>query len=100
MPTKSDKDADDSEDINDSYIPDDVTSIFEGIGFNNFKIAIFLFILFILLTSDVFIDRVLSTKDGSYTDGRNVNGKGAVAQGLLLSIGYIAINTLVSCECI
>lgn len=94
------KKTDDSEDLFGDNSPDDITSIAGAIGAKNFKVAIFLFILFIFISSDVFIDRILSGKDSTYVDGRHTTGKGTIAQGLLLSLGYIIISVLVSCECI
>lgn len=92
------KETADSEDIfTDNSYPDDITSIAGAIGFKNFKIAFFLFILFIFISSDVFIDRILSGS-GNYTEGRHVTGKGALAQGIILSLGYIIISCLVACE--
>lgn len=75
--------------------PDDITSIAGCIGFDNFKISILLFILFILISSDVFIDRVLSGT-GNYTEGRQVTSKGVLAQGTVLALGYIIVSCLVT----
>ena len=84
--------------LDDSHAPDDVTSIISGLGMGTFKIAMFLFILFILISSDVFIDRVLSSPDNSYAEGRYCTAKGTVVQGILLSLGFIIIHTLVTCN--
>ena len=89
---------DDSENLVINDIPDDMTSIITGLGINTLKTSIFIFILFILISSDVFIDRILSSTDNTYTEGRHCTAKGTVAQGLLLSIGFILIHTLVSCS--
>lgn len=90
----------DSEDVqkNDSEIigePDDLTSMVGIIGFKPIKISIFIFIMFILINSNVFIDRILS-KNKSYVEGRIVTEKGALVQGLLLSLWYLLINTLIT----
>jgi hypothetical protein len=93
------KKKEDSEDISDdSHEPDDVTSIISGLGMGTFKTALFLFILFILISSDVFIDRVLSSPDNLYAEGRHCTAKGTVTQGVLLSLGFILIHTLVTCN--
>jgi hypothetical protein len=89
---------DDSEYISNDNTPDDISSIIMGLGINTFKTSIFLFILFILISSDVFIDRILSSSDNKYAEGRHCTTKGTVIQGLLLSIGYIFINTLITCN--
>ncbi len=85
---KKDKD-DDVEDIGKS------TTYSNIIGTQTLKISVLLFLLFILLSSDVFIDRVLSSVS-TYVEGRHCTTKGMIAQGVLLSIGYIIIHTLVS----
>lgn len=96
---KQNKKQEDSEDIFDeSQEPDDVTSIISGLGMGTFKTAVFLFILFIFISSDVFIDRVLSSPDNSYAEGRHCTTKGTVVQGVLLSLGFIFINTFVTCN--
>ena len=79
---------------NDNVI-DDITSIFGEIGFNTFKIAFIMFIMFIMVSSDVFIDRVLSSNNNLYSKGRVTTCRGVVIQGVVLSIGYIILYTLV-----
>lgn len=78
--------------------PDDITSIVYGIGSNVFKTTIFIFILFILLHSDVFVDRVLSSSDNKFVEGREVTTGGMLIQGILLSLGYILISVLIHCD--
>jgi hypothetical protein len=87
---------DDSEDI--PVEIDDVTSIFGAIGFDKFKISAFLFILFLLVSSDVFIDRILSDKDDTYVSGRSVTSKGTMAQSMIVALVYIVIAVLVECN--
>lgn len=101
MDKDNDKQQDDSEELfDDNNEPDDVTSIISGLGMNTFKISIFLFILFILISSDVFIDRVLSSPDNKYAEGRHCTTSGTVVQGVMLSLGYILIHVLITCNCI
>ena len=88
---------DDSEDISPAQI-DDVTSIFGAIGFDKVKVSAFMFIMFLLISSDVFIDRCLSDQDDTYVSGRTVTTKGTMAQGLMLSILYIVLAILVECN--
>jgi hypothetical protein len=88
----------DSECISSGSSPDDVTSLIGAIGCNTFKMSFLLFLIFILITSDVFIEGVLSSKDNSYAEGRGVTVKGAVSQGLILSLCYIILNILINCE--
>jgi hypothetical protein len=88
----------DSEDVAvESGAPDNIISVASGIGFDTCKIAVFLFILFIFLSSDVFVDRILSSPDNTYAEGRYCTTKGTIIQGLLLSFGFIIIHTLVTC---
>lgn len=95
----SKKTAGDSENLfPDGESPDDVTSIIGAIGSKTFKISVLIFILFIIINSDVFIDRILSDKAGTYVEGRHPTGKGTVIQGMLLSVGYILLHVLVSCD--
>ena len=77
-----------------------VISLVTGLGLGSFKTSIFLLILFILLHSDVFVDRILASPDNSYVEGREVTTKGMLVQGILLSVGYILINILVDCQCL
>jgi hypothetical protein len=96
--TQKNTDGEDTEDIVNTNVPDDVTSMITGLGVGTIKTAVFLFILFILISSDVFIDRILSSTDNSYAEGRQCTTKGTVVQGILLSLGFIIIHTLVSYE--
>ena len=90
--------SDDSESINVRREPDDITSLVFGLGVQKIKAAFFLFILFIFICSDVFVDRILSDKNNTYVEGRNVTSKGIVVQGALLSLGYIVITILIENE--
>lgn len=87
----------DSEDILDMDTPDDITSLLCP-NFSTVKKSIFLFIIFILISSDVFIDRVLTTKDNKYVEGRTCTPNGVFVQGMVLVIGYILIDTLVNMD--
>ena len=95
-----DKKNEDSEDIYVDTPPDDVTSLFESLGYKKIKISLFLFIIFIFMSSDVFIERVLAGKDDIYASGRHATPRGICVQGILMSIGYILISMLIDCNCI
>lgn len=84
---------DDSESICIDQCPDDITSVFGILGLNNFKVSVFLFLIFIVLNCDVFVDKVMPK---GYTDGRHPTTKGIVLQGVLIVLGYMIINVLVS----
>lgn len=60
-----------------------------------FKISLFIFLIFVLLSSQIFIEK-LESWNKSLVYERNVTENGIVIQGVLLSIGYIVINELVS----
>jgi len=60
-----------------------------------FKISLFIFLIFILLSSQIFIEK-LESWNKSLVYERNVTENGIIIQGVLLSIGYIVINELVS----
>ena len=87
----------DSEDITIASRPDEMSSIVSCIGSNTFKIAFLLFILFIIISSDVFIDGVLAVSGKNYTDGRYPTTQGVMAQGVILALCYILIHTLATC---
>ena len=64
-----------------------------------FKIAIFVFLLFIFVSSDIFIDWGLSYIPGSI-EHRLPNTKGKLIQGLFLTLGFIVFSILVNSEVI
>ena len=64
--------------------PDDITSLFSCIGVNTFKISFLLFILFIIISSDVFVECVLARGGKSYIEGRHPSTSGVIAQGVIL----------------
>lgn len=79
---------------------DDFISIISDLFYSiNYKVAIFLFILGILIFSDVFIESFLMSINGAvYAD--QATSKGTVIQLLALTFGYIIIDLLVSGEII
>ena len=78
--------------------PDDVTSIITSLGSTKLKLAVFLFIIFIIINSDVFVDKVLSTKSETFAIGRSITTKGVIAQGAIVSVCYILLSVLVENE--
>ncbi len=61
------------------------------------KSAIWIFILFIFVTSEVFVDRVLSN---TFSSGGRPTQAGTIVQGLVLCICYILLSVLISNELI
>jgi hypothetical protein len=53
------------------------------------KQIIFIFITFILITSDIFTARVLNKFDNATQGGANITSKGAVIQGIILCLVFI-----------
>ncbi len=75
--------------------PDDLAGTFVGFFRGiNYKFYFFLFIIFMLLTSDVFIDKVLGNINGA-TDYRNTTVKGTLIQGIILVFATLAINMII-----
>jgi len=65
----------------------------------NFKVAIFIFLLGILVFSDVYIENALSKFKGASHDGQATT-KGTMLQLMTLVIGYIIIDLLVQGGCL
>ena len=64
-------------------------------SYKSIKIAVFLFIIFIAISSDVFIEKVWPI---NASDGRSANMKGITIQGLTMSFSYLIVNSLVKNE--
>lgn len=60
-----------------------------------YKSLIFLFILFILITSDVFTGIILKKLNGAVDDRGYASPYGTVVQGVVLVIGYMMLNFLI-----
>ena len=82
----------DSDPLVSSNKPDDFAKLLvDGVSKIQYKQVIFLFIIFIILTSDVFINRVLSKISGA-VEGKSASNYGTVLQGIFLVLGYILID--------
>jgi len=88
----------DSDDISVSkkYRPNDFSNLISGLCNGiNFKMAIFLFIIYILIHNDIFITRVLSQIDGTVGEtGQCPTTKGTIILGTILIIIYIIMDEL------
>jgi hypothetical protein len=60
----------------------------------NIKVALFLLFTFVILSSDVFTNRILSSVSGA-VNGKISTNYGTFLQGMLLAISYIIIDILV-----
>jgi hypothetical protein len=86
----------DSEDISTkNKVKEDVIGLVGVIPMHTVKVSIFIFILFIIISSSAFIDNVLYTKSGRFSVGRECTAAGVVLSGLILSLSYAGINTMV-----
>jgi len=62
------------------------------------KIAILIFLSFIIISSDIFVNTFLSSLN--LTDGRWPSSTGVIVQGLLQSLFYIGIYLLIRIDVI
>lgn len=68
---------------------DDFTSIFnDAITAVPYKLLFLLFLLFIIITSDVFVNRVLSRFSGA-VDYKQATNYGVVIQGIMLVLAFM-----------
>lgn len=87
--------AKDSDPILASQTPDDLSSIVTDLlGSIQYKFLGFLFLLFILVSSDVFVSRVLTTFDGA-VDMKCPTNWGVFLQALVLVIGMTFIDAMI-----
>jgi hypothetical protein len=63
----------------------------------NVKMCLFLFMLGIILFSDVFINTILINFSDS-VDGECTTTKGTIIQLMLLIVGYVIIDILIKCN--
>lgn len=57
------------------------------------KNSVLLFLVFILLSTDVFIDQILTKFEGA-VEGNSTTTTGVIIQAIFLVIGYILIETI------
>lgn len=82
----------DSDPIVTSCGPDDFASLItDGLGGIQYKLVLFLFLIFLIITSDVFTNRVLTSFKGA-VDYKSPTNYGAFLQGIFLVLFYIIIN--------
>jgi hypothetical protein len=83
----------------DATMPDEpksksiLSQFIDAIRGSRVKSAIFLFILFILVTSDVFSSTILKKINGAIDSGTGLASPyGVIVQGIILVIGHIFVN--------
>ena len=69
-----------------------LSMVVNGLYNIKYKSLIFLFILFILITSDVFVNLLLKKINGAVDDAGCASPYGTIVQGLALVIGYMILN--------
>lgn len=75
--------------------PDDLTSAFMGFFSTiNYKLMLFLFLIFILITSDIFVEKILGRIDGA-TQHRDPTTKGTFIQGFFLVFFYMIMDLVI-----
>lgn len=76
--------------------PDDLAGAFAGVfSLANLKLLFILFLIFLFINSDMFIDRMLGKVDGAVADGRMPTTKGTILQGTILVLLYIMADVLI-----
>lgn len=79
----------DSDRISISKCPDELsTMLFDALSGINWKIVFMLLLIYMIISSDVFINRVLS-KFKWATDGKDTTSWGTFLQGLFMAIFFI-----------
>jgi hypothetical protein len=84
--------------VSNAYKPTDFDPMLgEIISGVNYKLILFLFLLYIFITSDVFLDRMLSKVDGASAQACTTctTTYGTIIQGTLLVIGYMIMDILI-----
>lgn len=75
--------------------PDDFTHMMvEIMSEVQYKLFFLIFIIFIILNSDVFINRILSKFDGA-VEGHHTKSWGTILQGTFLVLGAIGLDAMI-----
>ena len=75
--------------------PDDFSSIAADFFVNiNYKLIFVIFVLYLAINSDLFVDKVLSKVDGAVAHGAPTT-KGTFAGGILLVLFYVIFDLLI-----
>lgn len=97
-PAKKEKSEADDEADEEATPPTKPVSTFDFM--HSAKLAIFMFLVYLVVMSDVFIERVMSPVGADLVVGRIPTRKGMVIQGLLLATGLIVMDFLIGKEVI
>lgn len=81
---------------NNSRRPDSFIEIFaDFFGGVNYKIIFFLFIIFMFINSDIFIEKVLSRFEGSVEGRTTITNKGTFISSIFLILFYMIFDMLI-----
>ena len=72
-----------------------VSEIIDSLASTNFKLLVFIFLAFLLVTSDIFADKVISRISPDSVDHHNLNSKGTMIAGLFLVLAYIVCDVVI-----
>lgn len=61
----------------------------------NYKMAIFIFILFMFIMSNMFIELILAKMSSKFVEGNNPTSYGIVVLGMIMTIGYVIFDLLI-----
>jgi hypothetical protein len=87
--------ADKAEQPADPKKDDDFWGLLSGIFTSiPWKVAIFLYIIFLLVNTAVFLEYVIEPIGNTFVDGGNLTDKGIALQGLFFVIAYIVVDML------
>ncbi len=60
-----------------------------------YKMALFIFLLFVVINTTIFVENFIEPWGNTYVGG-HVTDKGIYIQGLFITIGYIVVHSLVA----
>lgn len=66
-----------------------------AIGFKDLKVAMFIFVIFLVLCSDVFVQRVLAYRNKQFVSNGLPTAMGTIMQAGMMALGFVSVNTLV-----
>lgn len=89
--------------MSDSESDDEPVQIIKSTEFNlqkSIKMSMLLSMFFLLLMTDVFVERVLEKMNPSFVNDRKATTPGIVAQAVMLTIAVVLVDYVVSSELI
>ncbi len=71
-----------------------ISNLVDALANTNLKLLLFIFVLFIFVNTDLFVDKLLSRIDGA-VDHRAATSKGVVIQGVFIVLMFVMADTLI-----